>query len=71
MRSRWLALPVVNVEDDVEITYDPEIRPLPCEDTCALGVGFIGWVIKVAHRTLYAQVTGTFRIVVEVLRRPF
>ena len=41
---------------------------LPCEDTCASGKGFIGWVTKVAHRTPFTLVTCTFGVVVDVLR---
>jgi hypothetical protein len=47
---------------------DSNLWPLPCEDTFALGQGFIGWVIKGHQRTLFAQVSATFWIVVEVLR---
>jgi len=39
---------------------DSNRRPLPCEDTFTLGDGFIGWVIKVAQLTLFAQFSGTF-----------
>ena len=52
-------------DDVVETTTewamgDSNPRPLPCEDTFALGEDFIGWVIKVTHRTLFTLVSRTF-----------
>ncbi len=42
------------MDDGIWAIPDSNPQPLPCEDSFALGEGFIGWVIKVAHRSLKA-----------------